>query len=456
MRGGGRKQGCDGWMGCTTAAAAFLLIFSLALACGCGNSGDSADKQPLSWPEPPPGSTFYSEYYDLPQTQSAQDLAAWMSSEHLEYSLDGWFFFGSLEDDAAPGDPGAFILSMQRIEVPENGQVVNFVPAICAYNNTALGQYVFGGAETVDIAPLVSVTSDPWKVEVRSPSQSDPLMTMELASGTMGQPAAEYLLKADVPDQLGGRLQAEVLVRDRLGAVNQGYGTASFFPQFVTASQRDAVNGSYSGSVRSYLEDTADPMTDQGSFYYSTPLLDVERFTITRDGTALSSGTKGTMWMDDIVQAYDQQAWEVLANSSWDFYSIMLPDQGAALMVIVINSATGTLPVATLFNGEAGRTQNSALEGAVSWPIGQIEVAAVPGSEWTSSRTGQRYALEQQLLLGPSGTPADLVIRMARPDQEITAGNTIKYEGLGLVEGTLGGEPVKGTAFVELQPVGHL
>jgi hypothetical protein len=454
MRGSRHER--NGWVRSIAPVVAFLLLTSLSLACGCGSSGGSSESQPRSWPEPPPGSTFYSEYYDLPQTQSAQDLASWMSSEHLEYSLDGWFFFGSLQDAAAPGDPGAFILSMQRIEVPENGQVVNFVPAICAYNNTALGQYVYGGAETVDVAPLVSVTSDPWKVEVRSPGQAGPLMTMELASGTMGQPAAEYLLKADIQDQLGGRLQAEVLISDRLGAVNQGYGTASFFPQFVTASQKNEITGSYGNSVRAYLEDTADPMTDQGSFYYSTPLMDVERFTITRDGVPLSSGTGGTMWMDDIVQAYDQQAWDILANASWDFYSIMLPDQGAALMVIVINSATGTLPVATLFNAEADRTVNSALEGAESWPIDQVEVVAVPGAEWASPRTGQRYSLEHRIILGTHDLPADLTVRMARPDQEIVAGSTIKYEGLGFVEGTLGGKPVKGTAFVELQPVGHL
>ena len=51
---------------------------------------------------------------------------------------------------------------------------------------------------------------------------------------------------------------------------------------------------------------------------------------------------------------------------------------------------------------------------------------------------------------------ADLTVRMARPDQEIVAGSTIKYEGLATVEGTLDGKPVKGTAMVELQPVGHL
>lgn len=44
---------------------------------------------------------------------------------------------------------------------------------------------------------------------------------------------------------------------------------------------------------------------------------------------------------------------------------------------------------------------------------------------------------------------------MVRENQEIVFKDTIKYEGLASVEGTLGGKTVKGTAFVELQPVGH-
>jgi hypothetical protein len=133
--------------------------------------------------------------------------------------------------------------------------------------------------------------------------------------------------------------------------------------------------------------------TCQGSFYYSLPLMDVERFTITRNGARLSSGGSGTMWIDYIVQTYDEQAQAALIGAaSWEFYSIMLPEANAAIMVIRIESATGTLPVASLFRDDSGRTRNS-----------------------------------------------------VRANQEVVAGSTSKYEGLTWVEGTLGG-PVKGTA----------
>ena len=434
---------------------ALVLCVAITVS-ACGGSKDGDGKQ--TWPEPAADSTFFIESVDpaLPQTQSAQELAEYLANEHTEYDLDGWFFFGSLVDSAAPQDPGVFLISMQRIEVSEDGSPVQLVPAIVAFNSPSLGQYVYGGEYSLDISPLVNVLSDPWSVELNSAGQAEPLMTMSLASGSMGAAGAEYRLTADVPDQLGGRLQAEVLLRDRLGVVNQGYGSPSFFPQFLTEPQQEQIAGSYGNSVRDYLEATGDPMASQGSYYYSLPLMDVERFTITRDGAPLSSGTSGTMWMDQIVQSYDEQAVGVLGDAYWEFYSIMLPDMDAAIMVIQITSATGTLPVANLFLDDSERTQNGAREAAYSWEIDKITVEAVPGSIWASPATGQQYVQQHRIQLASDTWPADLTIRMVRENQEIVAGSTIKYEGLAYVEGTLGGQPVMGTAMVELQPVGHL
>jgi predicted secreted hydrolase len=283
-------------------------------------------------------------------------------------------------------------------------------------------------------------------------------MTMKLISGNMGEAGALYGLSADVPDQLGGRLQADVKVRDRLGAVNQGYGSASFFPQFLTASQSEEITRSFGNSVRDYLEATGDPMAGQGSYYYSLPLLDVEEFTIARNGAPLSSGSGGTLWMDHVVQTYDQQAVEVLIDgeASWEFFSVMLPEANAAIMAIEITSANGTLPVATLFRGDSDRTRNGALKAANNWEMDKIDIEEVPGTIWVSPLTGQQYVQRHRVRLASQTLPVDLTITMVRENQEIVVGDTIKYEGLAVVEGTLGGEDVEGTAFVELQPVGHL
>jgi hypothetical protein len=433
-----------------------LLVYVIVAMTACGASQNGEDKQ--VWPEPAPGCPYFTQDYDLPQTESAQQLSKYLASEHMDYDLDGWFFFGSLVDDVAPQDPGVFFISMQRIEVSEEGSRMPLAPAIVAYNSASLGEYVYGGEYTLDVEPMVNVIIDPWTVEVKSMEQEEPLLTMGLVSGNMGVAGAEYRLTADVPDQLGGRLQAEVLLRDRLGVVNQGYGSASFFPQFLTQPQEEQIAGSYGNSVRDYLEATGDPMACQGSFYYSLPLLDVEQFTITRNGAVLSSGTSGTMWMDNVVQSYNEQASKVLidGNASWEFFSIMLPEADAALMVIQITSANGTLPVATLFRSGSDTSRNGARQAAYSWLIGDIDIEALPGSVWVSPNTGLQFPQQLRIQLGSETMPADLTIRMVRENQEITAGDTIKYEGLATVEGTLGDEPVTGTAFVELQPVGHL
>ena len=430
------------------------LVLCFMLACSACSSGSGAVAQVVA---------YFTTGYELPQTRSAESLATYMSSEHEEYDLDGWFFFGSLEDEVS-GEPAAFIISMQRIAQEYGGLVWQTVPAIVAYNDSALGRYAFGGTFTLDVFPLVEVSRDPWLVEINSLDQLTPIMSMGLVSGTMGQPGALYLLTADLPDSLGGRLAAEVLLYDRLGVVNQGYGTASFFPQFITPYQRFWIEDSYEGSVGRYLEATGDTMAGQGSFYYSLPLLDVWEFVVWRDGEVQSYGTSGTMWMDDIVQSYGSVARDVLiGQATWQFFSIMLPDEDAAMMVIEIESADGLLPVAKLFDESGERTQNSALSAAYSWGTDEVAVEAVPSAGiWTSPVTGQRYVQEHRISLDSEERSADLSVRMVREDQEIMidltsvgGGTTIKYEGLATVTGTLDGRPVKGTAIVELQPYGY-
>jgi hypothetical protein len=362
-----------------------------------------------------------------------------MSSEHFDYDLDGWFFFGSLVDDANPDDPGVFFIAVQRIEESSNGFRAPMVPAIVGFNSRSLGKYEFRGFFTVDISSLMTVTSNPWTVKLISPFQNGPLITMSTVSGTMGAADAVYSLTADIPDFYGARLKANVQLRDRFGTVNQGDGTASFFAQFLTDSQRDQIMHSSERTVSNYLRTTADPMSCQGSYYYSLPLLDVNQFTITRNDSVLSSGSKGLMWMDYVVQRYDQRAADVFSEASWNFYAIQFPDINAALMVIEINSATGSLPIAKLFNTDGYMTLNYAHKPKYTWAINDINIEAVPGTNWTSPRSYLDYAIQHRIQLMSADFPADLTITMLRNDQEIYIDKkTIKYEGLATVSGTLG------------------
>lgn len=432
-------------------AAVFILIF--CFYCSCNKNKDKH-----VYPEPAAGCAFFTQDYALPQTQSAQQLSEYLSSEHFEYDLDGWFFFGSLVDNAAPDDIMVFFIAVQRIEMSYNGFRAPVVPAIVAFSNDSLGKYEWRGFVTLDMDSLMTVTSNPWNLTLNSPFPVEPLITMSLISGSMGAADAVYSLTADIPDFNGVMLQAEVQLCDRLGVVNQGYGSASFFPQYLTEEQRAQIMGSSVRTVSNYLEATGDPMSCQGSYYYSLPLMDVEQFSIKLDDTiSLSNGSDGLMWMDYVVQSYDQRASEVFSNASWDFYAIQLPEANAAIMVIEINSATGSLPIATLFRYDSDRTLNSARKAVHSWAINEIDIYHVPGTEWKSPKSGLNYAMQHHIQLTSTDYSADLTIKMVREDQEIVIDSTkIKYEGLGSVEGTLGGLPVTGQAFVEIQPAGGL
>ena len=391
------------------ALAATALATTPLLGCSGGTS---------QWPQPAAGCAFFTQDYALPQTQSAKQLAEYLATEHFEYDLDGWFFMGNLvegmETDPAPDDTGVFFIAVQRIEIESAdypGLRVPFFPAIVGFNSASLKRYIYGAVPALDIAPLVVVTPEPWSVEVNWFTQQTPLISMSLVEGSMGAAGAVYRLVADLPDlEENKRFQAEVLLRDRLGVVNQGYGSASFFPQFLTEAQRQMVVELFRGSVPDYLESTGDPMSCQGSYYYSLPLLDVEQFTIMHDGVTLSSGNRGTMWMDNVVQTYNQRAQEVFSKASWLFFAIRLPEESAAIMVIQIKSATGTLRVATLFGDHSGQTRNFARKSIHSWDINEIEINGVQESIWTSQKTDLPYFMQYRTEARISSSTASCIM----------------------------------------------
>lgn len=97
-----------------------------------------------------------------------------LSSEHGEYDLDGWFFFGSLIDDNHPDDTNVFFIALQWIEQMVQGFRTPMVPAVVGFNSKTLGKYIWRGFYTIAIDPLMTVTSNPWEVRLISPYQVDP------------------------------------------------------------------------------------------------------------------------------------------------------------------------------------------------------------------------------------------------------------------------------------------
>ncbi len=405
-----------------------------------------------NWPKPPNGDPYYSTDYEMPLSRSPQDLARWLGSEHMEYDLDGWFFFGGLTDGAT-GQPGAFAIEVQRIRTPKGGINWEIVPAMVAYNAPSVGKYVYGYTGTLDMEPFVKVNTDPWLVEIYNPSiQTQPTITMGVASGTMGVPGVVYRLTWDTPDNEGKRFQGTVLVKDRLGTVNHGYGTTSFFTEFFTAAQQQEMAKSFNNSPGAYLNATGDPMTGQGDYYNSFPLMDVQSFSMTRDGVPFSSGNSGTLWTDYTVASYDTQAIEnvITYPASWKFFSIMLPSENAAIMAIRIYSKTGVMQMAKLYRVGQETQRNGSHNAAYTWDSVSIEGI---GDIWESPASHIKYDMQYRLRFGPNNQ-STITMKMVRPDQEIyTPDDRYIYEGLGTVTGIVDGKKVEGTAFTELESV---
>jgi hypothetical protein len=400
---------------------------------------------------------FYSPGYSAPWSQSPAALSTFLSGEHLAYDLDGWFFYGSLVEQS--GQTSAFLMAFQRINEKVAGIPIPFFPAAIGYNNPSLDGYRYGGCIDIDLAPLVTVTQNPWQVSVVCPTDPPGLMSMTLLSGQVGQAGATYLLSAALSDQLGEPLNATVILRDCMGAVKEGYGPSSFYPQWITEFQRVRALTGFRGSLGAYLASTADPMACQGSYYYSLGLLSVEDFKIGAGSrNPLATGNSGTFWMDYVVQTYDRTAQSVIAKASWLCFVLQFPSRGEAMLINQLNTSLGCLNIARLYKQNSAITRNGSLDAFAQSNFDLILIEPVAGSNWTSPKSGLTYPMEYRILLPgwPGSGKSELTLSCIRQNQEIVFNNTVKYEGLMTVTGWLAGEAVSGQAWGELQPAGHL
>lgn len=408
------------------------------------------------YPTPSRGQTYFTRVRELAQTRGPGRLATWLETEHLEYQLGGWFFFGRLVGDAGPDDFGSFVMALQRLPV----KGIDVYAGALGFDPKAQGRYEYAPIVIPKGRPglRVVVQSNPWRVHVLSDDQATPLIAMETISGRMGQVGTTYLLAADIPADLNpsgtGRMQARVKVRDPFGVINQGYGSTAFCPQFLTPRQHEKIVDRFGGSVRRYLQKTDDPMICQGSFYYQLPFLEVDRFWIQVGDSVRSQGRSGLLWMDQLVQTYDAQAATALLDSKYEFFAIQFPDEQAALMVLHVDGANGNFPVATLYDNCSAHGRNGALRPRYSWPITGIHIEPDPTHTWRSSLSGNTYYMRYRIRLKSPDMSADLEVTMAIRNQEFReqAGGLWDYEGIGDVRGELNGRRVRGRAFLEAVP----
>lgn len=430
-------------------------LFRLVQQAGARVAADvRATVQAVEAPPLPSGSAtvqaFYSDLAILPQGQSPAQLAAWLSAVHPRYNMCSWCFFGNLTDDR--GRTAAISSIVQYNDLPDNPPYV----AEWSYCDERLGGYVLAPflVEAGNVA-----YADPFAVTVDANPVYGGLLSLSLTEGAMGAAGARYRMTGRVvaePD-LGDVWTYELALTDPFGCIRIGYGPSSFLPQWLLPAQQAAVGTApYDGDVHAYLQATGDALTGQGSYYYSVPLLTVDRFRILRNGAVYASGTEGNLWIDYVVQSFDPGSLAIVNTASWQFFAVQLPEVPglpggrAALMISIVEvdlpgGGTSTLPMAHLYYGDpaaAERNENGAHPARHEWATGQIHYTAT--KRWSPAGGKESFPVGFEIDLAAPGARVTLRGRAFMENQLV--GLVGKYEGVFEVEADLhvGGFEAKG------------
>ncbi len=421
----------------------------------------------------------------LPQGADCTGLRAYLSTGLPQYDSQSYEFFGHLVDDAGSVNTVALMsqgnsvipgLAVPLLTIEESGLI---------YNRLALGDGpVFGGIDGLaDITVPTMISYQPWRIHVEDQDHGEApqTVTMEVVSGSIGAVGAVYELTVSLRTGVFGSGTAEpttlhIRARDTTGIIQWGYGPNGFFPLWMfdgtplpasggpipTTNQRGPIISSYGGDIGAYLAATNDPMSGQGSHYYSMPLVQVEQWAVRIGSTYAAGGTAGLLFFDNLTETYTDAARYVVSNGySWTEFSVQLPETERGMLIAV----TGQQDVGNLYYamlGGAGSQQgaNGALLPSANWPQSAIHISPDPASAWTSPQSCYTYELSYHVTLdgSPARPAANLVFTATSPDQELNALGRAVYEGLFSYTGTLDGSSVSGYAWGEIQgrpPAGH-
>lgn len=408
---------------------------------------------------------YYADHPYLSQTQSPDQLEKFLSLDQPGISLQAYCFFGYLGDDKQ--DRLAYFSLIQRlgqaIDLADSQSVrLPFIMAGTGISNPSLGGFRTGGTLGAALMGNSITLNQPWDLSITSPNEAGAVIPTnetraQLVSGTLGQKGAQYKISSHGIDDMGRLMTTEVLVKDTFGFVNEGFGANAFLPNWLLPEQEQAIRHDYGGAVDKYLATTQNPLTGQGSYYYSAPFLEVVHYKISYDqnGTVVSQGTGGLLWMDVVYQTFDQTANEIIKDASWSFFIMQFPKQKKAIMTTLVKTKVSDYRVSSLFGMDAPQDANGVLEPEYRWNLQDINMQPVSGSEWVSPESGEKYYTQYKINLGGAHT-ADLTVTMAWNAQEVKAGTRFVYEGLSDVTGMLDGQAVDGTAWLEMQPIGKL
>ena len=445
---------------------AFAITLSFVVMLGIVASGGGSPAVAASEPAASTsGEAFTEAYYSnravLPQAKSPAGMRNYLSSNQPQMEMQSNVFFGNLMSPG--GHPNSFASMIQR----QNGLIPQ-VPGIPLVISTVLvnpGKGWFGGAinGVPELTFPMTITSDPWSArsEEVTVGQVPEFVDMRVVDGQLGQQGAVYEITASVSSEKVGAVGANaepmtayIRVKDMTGIAMWGFGPSGFKPQWLNATQRTAVMEQYGGSIKRYLENTNDPMSGQGNYYYSSPLLKVQKFVFYRDGKKVLSGKDGYMFFDQCTQSFSADDEKVLGdNFGWVSFEIPIPAVNGGMVLGRLSQPTvGNLAYAALATRSSPRAQNGALV-AYNWGLKDIELKPVAGSEWKSPTSGKTYSMKWRAVLRGQNAAhrGRLTLTAVNRNSEIDYGGRTVYEGLFRYSGVIAGKKVSGTTFAEMQ-----
>jgi hypothetical protein len=408
---------------------------------------------------------YYSKDAVVPQSRSVAGMRQYLSSDQKQMEMQSQVFFGNLI--TRDGRFNSFASMIQR----QDG-LVKQVPGLPISLSTVLinsGQGWLGGV--IDGVPELtfpmSLTTNPWSARAESVAfgQLPKFVDMRVVDGQLGERGSVYEITASILsnyDSGSGAPEPEtayVRVKDMTGIVMWGFGPSGFKPQWLDSGQREKIMTRYDGSLERYLRATGDPMIGQGNYYYSSPLLKVQKFVFYRNGKRILSGNGGYTFFDQCTQSFGPAAQKILNNNfGWVSFEIPIPAVNGGMALGRLSQPTvGTLPYAALATTRSPKARNGALV-AHNWGRKDISLRPVTGSAWKSPRSGQTYYMKWRAVLkGPDAARrGDLTLTAVNKDSEVIFSGRAVYEGLFRYRGTIAGKKASGAAFAEMQPEGTL
>ena len=414
-----------------------------------------------------PQSASYSNEADAPQSKDCAGMRRFLSTPQPGFDLQSFVFYGHLIDDS--GKVIAFSTLSQDSNVATGSGSGSSVIQMDSVSINAGSGTTLGGMEGApDVSDQLSWTSNPWSVRSQTftAGSAPQYIDARVVQGQLGQAGAVIELTAQLQgvdtataSATAEPMQVSVRLRDVAGVGEWGYGPSGFFPQWIYPAQRSSIMEDHGGSVEDYLQATNEPMTNQGSYYYSSPVVEVERFTITRGSSVVFHGTKGELLLDYVTQSFDAKAKAIVDSGvTWTEFSVLFDDERSMKLGEVHQSSVGTLPYAVLLSADGERLANGSLTPSQRWSIGDIELAPDAASTWTSPRSKKTYSTRYtaELMSTAGAGSAELTLTAVYDDQELSVAGRTVYEGVFEVTGIIDGESVSGYAWAEIQPSGTL